>query len=265
MFRLIATDVDGTLLQEGAHDLDPAYYDIIQQLSAKGISFCVCSGRQYHSIRQMFAPVAEDIFYIAENGTLVRTAQEILHIRSLEPEACVPLIEEIRRIPGADMVVSGPDLSWVDSGEDSHLYHLLKDHYQYRLENIPDLTAVPPAEIIKISVYHAEGDRGLQGLLRSRWNRDLELCASGVTWVDICPKNAGKGTALAFLQQHLGVSREETLYFGDNMNDLPAFARAGLAGTVENARPEVKEKADFVADRYEDLGVLKKLRQIFEL
>ena len=265
MIRLVATDVDGTLLGDGSHDLDPAYYDIIRQLRARGVFFCVCSGRQYHSIRQLFAPVADDIFFLAENGTLVRTDTEVLRTWSLEPDAYVPLVEEIRRIPGAGLVVCGPERSWVDSGEDSHLYHLLKDNYLYALDNIPDLTSVPPADVLKISAYHAEGDRGLQALLRSRWNGKLDMGASGVTWVDICPKGSGKGTALAFLQQYLGVKKDETLYFGDNINDLPAFAQAGLAGTVANARPEVQEKADFIAGRFEDLGVLKELQRIFGL
>ena len=265
MIRLVATDVDGTLLKDGSHDLHPAYYDIIRQLRARGVFFCVCSGRQYRSIRRMFDPVADDLFFIAENGTLIRTDTDILQSRNIDPDVYIPLVRDIRRIPDADLMVCGPELSWVDSGEDSFLFHYLKDQYRYDLENIPDLTAVPPSSVLKISAYHAEGDRGLQALLRSRWNEELDMSASGVTWVDICPKGSGKGAALSFLQQHLGVKKEETLYFGDNMNDLPAFEQAGLAGTVANARPEVQEKADFVGGRFEDLGVLKELQRIFGL
>jgi 3-deoxy-D-manno-octulosonate 8-phosphate phosphatase KdsC-like HAD superfamily phosphatase len=46
------------------------------------------------------------------------------------------------------------------------------------------------------------------------------------------------------------------------MNDLPAFAAAGIAATVANARPEVKEKADLIAASYSELGVLQELRRI---
>ena len=63
--RLIATDVDGTLLGDGGHDLDPGYYDMIRRLARRGIIFCVCSGRQYYSIRQLFDPVAKHVYFIA--------------------------------------------------------------------------------------------------------------------------------------------------------------------------------------------------------
>ena len=63
--RLIATDVDGTLFGDGGHDLDPGYYDMIHRLARRGIIFCVCSGRQYYSIRQLFDPVAEHVYFIA--------------------------------------------------------------------------------------------------------------------------------------------------------------------------------------------------------
>ena len=52
------------------------------------------------------------------------------------------------------------------------------------------------------------------------------------------------------------------MYFGDNMNDLPAFDAAGIAVTVENARPEVKEHADLIVGSYSDLGVLRELKRI---
>lgn len=263
MIKLVATDVDGTLLQDGTHVLHPAYYEAVRILREKGIFFCVCSGRQYHSARCLFAPVADHVYFIAENGTLIRTDDQILLTHAFPPDAYIPLVRDIRQIPDADMVVSGADNSWVDSGEDSFIYHLLRDKYQYQLENVPDLTDVPAGKVLKISAYHAQGDRGLQGLLRSHWKDELQVSTSGVTWVDISLKEAGKGSALAFLQNYLGVKKEETLYFGDNMNDLPAFERAGLAGTVENARKEIREAADFVGGRFEDLGVLRELQRIF--
>ena len=45
MIRLIASDIDGTLVPEGSHVIDPAYYDVIRELKAEGITFCACSGR----------------------------------------------------------------------------------------------------------------------------------------------------------------------------------------------------------------------------
>ena len=221
MIRLVATDVDGTLVKDGSHVLDPAYFDMIRRLRRKGVYVCVCSGRQYHSIHHLFAPVAGELFFLAENGTLVRTEEKILQTWSIDPDYYIPL------------------------------------------ENIPDLTTIPSGEVLKLSVYHERAEKGLLPLTSSHWAEDLALEPSGVVWLDICPRHASKGNALSFLQDHLGIKKEETLYFGDNINDLSAFAQAGLKGTVSNARREVREAADFVGDSYENLGVLKELQRIF--
>ena len=70
MVKLIASDLDGTLLQNGAHDVNPIVFDQIRTLKEHGIMFAAASGRQYLNLRRLFTPVQDDIAYIAENGSL---------------------------------------------------------------------------------------------------------------------------------------------------------------------------------------------------
>ena len=70
MIRYIASDLDGTLLLNGAQQLDPEVFSLILRLKEKGIHFIAASGRQYYSLRNLFRPVADQISYIAENGSL---------------------------------------------------------------------------------------------------------------------------------------------------------------------------------------------------
>ena len=70
MIKLIASDLDGTLLQNGAQELNPKVFDQIRALAENGIRFVAASGRQYPNLRRLFAPVQDDISYIAENGSL---------------------------------------------------------------------------------------------------------------------------------------------------------------------------------------------------
>ena len=98
MIKLIASDIDGTLVKEGSHEIDPAYYDVIRELKEAGIIFCACSGRQYHSMMELFKPVADDIYFIASNGTVVRTRDRVLHSWKIDPELYIPLIERLRSI-----------------------------------------------------------------------------------------------------------------------------------------------------------------------
>ena len=71
MIRLVASDIDGTLLRNGAKTIDPVLFDQIRRLRERGIRFCPASGRQYSSLRRLFAPVADELSYLCENGAVV--------------------------------------------------------------------------------------------------------------------------------------------------------------------------------------------------
>ena len=71
MIRLIASDIDGTLLPYGEHTIPDKVFEEIHRLERKGILFCPASGRQYTSMRRLFAPVADKIPFLCENGAVV--------------------------------------------------------------------------------------------------------------------------------------------------------------------------------------------------
>lgn len=262
MIRLIASDIDGTMVPDSSDHIHPGYYDVIRALKKKGITFCACSGRQFHSMARLLDPIKDDIYFITENGTLVRTKDKILRRWTIDPNYYVPLLHDIRAIEGASAVVSFPEVSYVDSGEDSRVFTFLRDSYRYAIENVPNLMSLPPENVLKITIYCENCETVCADFLKSHWSRKLKMAASGTQWIDICSPDAGKGAALAFLQDHLGIKKGETIYFGDNMNDLPAFDVAGIAATVANARPEVKKKAHLIAASYNEMGVLQVLRRI---
>lgn len=66
MIQYIASDVDGTLLHGHATTLNPELFDIIRQLKEHGIHFIAASGRQYKNLQRLFAPVKDDISYVAK-------------------------------------------------------------------------------------------------------------------------------------------------------------------------------------------------------
>ena len=70
--KLIACDLDGTLLHPGEREPRPEAFELIDELHRRGIVFMPASGRQYASLRYLFAPVADELAYVCENGALVR-------------------------------------------------------------------------------------------------------------------------------------------------------------------------------------------------
>ena len=88
MIKLIASDIDGTLVKDGTLAIDREYMEVIGRLIDKGIVFVACSGRQYRSERKLFTPVADRLLYISDGGTVVRTPKEILKVDTLPDEIC---------------------------------------------------------------------------------------------------------------------------------------------------------------------------------
>ena len=71
MIKLIASDIDGTLLPEGTDRINREIFDVILKLKEQGIIFAAASGRQYNSIYELFQPVAHEMIFICENGAYV--------------------------------------------------------------------------------------------------------------------------------------------------------------------------------------------------
>ena len=211
----------------------------------------------------LFRPVADDIFFISGNGTVVRTKKELLHCWTLDQEILLPIIEAIRGIDGADFVMETPGTCYTEAGENSRLYTLMRDSYHYDIQNVDDVTKLPMDNITKFAIFHPTSiEPSTEGIRNDPRFAHLSMVISGAWWLDITPREAGKGEAYALLQEYLGIKKEETVYFGDNLNDLSAFKETGVAATVSNARPEMKEAADIVERSYSQLGVLRELRNI---
>ena len=71
MIRLIASDIDGTLLPYDETVMPQRLFPLIRRLRERNILFCPASGRQYHSMRTLFAPVADEMCFLCENGAVL--------------------------------------------------------------------------------------------------------------------------------------------------------------------------------------------------
>ena len=262
MIKLIASDIDGTLVPEGSHEISPEYFKVIEDLKEVGIRFCACSGRQYASMLDLFRPIADDIYFISGNGTVIRTKDRMLHSWPLEKDLVLMLIDAVRKIDGALFIVETPDTCYMDCGEDSDFMKMLRDDYHYDVHNVDDVTQIPLDNVVKLAIYRDDIEPCTEAFRNDPRFSHLNMLISGAKWLDVTAREAGKGEAYALLQEYLGIGIEETVYFGDNLNDLSAFHETGVALTVANARHELKEAADIVERSYRKMGVLHELRNI---
>lgn len=136
MIKLIATDIDGTLVKDGSLLIDPEYMSVIDRLIDKGIIFVVCSGRQFSSEFKLFAPIKHKLLYITDGGTVVRTPKEILKTYPMDEDIWKGMCRMVRdELPACDYFAATPDFCFAEDGG-SPVFHLLRDSYGFDL--LPD-------------------------------------------------------------------------------------------------------------------------------
>lgn len=264
MIKLIATDIDGTLVKESTSEIYPEILEAIRAWTDAGNYFCVASGRQYYSIRHMFAEVADRIIYLAENGAHVRFGEKDILVQKMKREYVEDIMKQLRPYyDECDTVVSTTDGSLLETKNQEFL-DFFAEGYKNKYRIVEDVLA-ENAEIMKIAIYRKDSIRELgEKVLIPAWQDKVKTCMAGEEWVDFMDASVDKGNALAVLQKYLGVTREETMAFGDNDNDIGLLQAAGESYAVENARDTVKAQAKHICPSYQEKGVYQVIAKYLE-
>ena len=264
MIKLIATDIDGTLVKESTSEIYPEILEAIRAWTDAGNYFCVASGRQYYSIRHMFEEVSDRIIYLAENGAHIRFGEKDILVQNMKREYVEEIMRQLRPYyDECDTVVSTTNGSILETKNQEFLDFFVKG-YKNKYRVVEDVLA-EDAEIMKIAIYRKDSIRELgEKVLIPAWQDKVKTCMAGEEWVDFMDASVDKGNALQVLQKYLGVTKEETMAFGDNDNDIGLLQAAGESYAVENARDTVKAQAKYICPSYEEKGVyqvIEKLRK----
>jgi len=254
MIKLIATDIDGTLLNaEGK--LPEGFSEVIYRLEEKGVYLAIASGRQYHTLFNDFDIFKNQLVFIAENGAIVMHQGKELFFRSLERQKVQEIIKDIRAVEGRDIVLCGKKSAYVETLNTELEAEVRK--YYYKCEMVQDLLCVED-DILKIALYdYIDAQENSYRLFNSKWGREVNVIVSGKHWMDFGRLDVDKGVALRKLQSLFGVDRQETMVFGDYFNDVPMMQEAYYSYAVKNAPEEVRKKARFEAPSNTEEGVLK--------
>lgn len=255
MIKLIASDIDGTLVENSTATLYPEMFELIKHLKEKGIFFCAASGRQYESMQRMFEPVKEDIIFLAENGADIRYQNKRIALTVMKREDVEEIIQLIRKEnKNGDYIVSTDNGSIMDTTNQEFI-HLIEYGYRNKYRLVEDVLKenVP---ILKIAAYQKNSIRELgEKRLIPPVLHKVKATMAGEEWVDYMNISVDKGNALQTIQEYFNISKDETISFGDNSNDIGLFRASGRSFAVENAVKELKELATDVCPSYKEKGV----------
>lgn len=262
MIKLIASDIDGTLVENSTAVLHPEMFDLIRKLKQKGILFCAASGRQYQSIANMFEPVKDDIIFLAENGAHIRYQNKDIALVPMKREHIEEIVHTIRRENrNGDYIVSTNNGSIMDT-KNQEFIDLIKYGYRNKFRLVEDVLA-EDVPIIKIAAFQKNSIRKLgEEILIPAFCDKVKATMAGEEWVDYMEVTVDKGHALQTIQEYFNIKREETLAFGDNSNDIGLLKAAGQGFAVENALDEVKAVATGICPSYDKKGVYETVNRL---
>ena len=252
MIKLVVSDIDGTLLLGGAAAIDPRVFEEIVRLKEKGIPFCPASGRQYSSLRRLFAPVADELYYLCENGAVIYgpgSPGPMLSRVEMERSLALELCREILAHPRCEVLISGANTSYL-CPKNGDIVTLIRDFVGNNVALLPRPEDMPEP-FVKVSAYCRDGAAAVEPELAPRWRSHFRAAVAGEKWLDFTL--ADKGVGLERLCRAMGVALHEVLAFGDNYNDLPMLEKAGQAYLMDSAAQELRERFPLRCRRVEDV------------
>lgn len=264
MIKLVASDIDGTLIPEGTHEFPKELGQIIDRLKKQGVMFVAASGRQYKSMYRFFQDKAEDVIFVSGNGSYVCCRDYDIKEERMPKDILEKLVLELRSMEaeGYCFMAESKDTAYVET-KNEEFKDLLVNGYHYEITIVEDILKECEG-ILKISLYHKSQIKAAADKMIPEWGQALKVLRSGTNWVDFMNDGVDKGSAIASIQQVMGISKEETMCFGDNTNDVGMFSQAKYSYAVENASKEVQEKAEYIAKSPKCQGVLKILEELAE-
>ena len=263
--RLIATDLDGTLLDD-QKQITPRTVDAVRAVVAAGIEFVLVTARPPRTVAHLAEQLGGRIAALCGNGTILAEfdsgeQSELTFIRSFEPADAIAIVDQLRPLflEAGFAMETGREVYF----ETGFGLGSVGDGRRVLTDSLTEIAPQMP-NIIKVLVRSPERSADdMVALANAALTVDAEVSHSGGRGLlEIAPRGASKASALAWLCERRGIAASEVAAFGDMPNDLPMLRWAGLGYAVANAHDEVLAAADHVVGHHAEEGVALALEAV---
>ena len=264
MYSIIATDLDGTLLNSD-HQVDPFTVETVRELEARGVRFIIATGRHYRDVVGIRKVLGIDAYLITSNGARIHTPDnERIYARDIAPAAVRRLAQP--DLAGSERVIVNlfADNAWLI---DRHAPELLAFHQDSGFDyDVMDLREHDGENIAKV-LYIGEPDdlKVTAANLEREFGDSIYVTYSMPDCLEVMTSDVSKGRALQFVLDRLDIDTAHCVAFGDNMNDIDLLETAGRPFMMNNANPALIKRLPNVprtGNNFE-AGVAHQLRALF--
>lgn len=262
MYRLLALDVDGTLLNSQG-ELTAPVMDALQRVCRRGVEIVIVSGRNIQGVTQVVNQLGMDLWFISSGGALITDLRrEKILGRWLINNQDAGVLVGVARQGGAGIFLETDNrLYW--EGPAAYL-SWLTSVVGIRIDRVDDLFPILTEDLLKITlIMENEGLKLIEQDLRER-QLSLNVTYSHPNYLEITAAGVTKGVALRRMAEFLGIPLKQVMAVGDGENDMSMFEVAGLGLAMGNAPEVVRRAADWVVPTNDEDGLVAAIRLLEE-
>lgn len=270
--KLIFLDIDGTLTEPGKNVPPQSAVDAVQKARGKGHKVVLCSGRNYG----MLFPVLQFGFdgLVASTGGYIEYKGQVVYDCPMTPEQQTRVLDVFKE-SGIYRTIGGKNHSYTDEGFKEFLAENMQSKanselLRWRIQIENELDIRPMSEYDGEPIYGmAFMSRGAERLekpmqiLQEEFDfciQDADTC--GIVNGELSSKAFDKGSAVKRLCEFLGISKEDTIAFGDSMNDLEMLLAVEMGVCMANGSPSLLKIADMVCPSVTEDGLYKAFEKL---
>lgn len=253
MIKLIASDMDGTLLNEQGK-IPLRFWEIEKKLVQNHILFCAASGRQYSNLEFLFSSIKNNTIFMAENGALVIFQNKILFENPMSKKDLFEWRKIASSLENVMLVFCGKQSAYIEKTDNQAFLTEIRKYY-HKLEMVNSLEEIQE-NMLKLAICDLNGSEKNSYLQYKKFEHEYQVVVSGGIWLDIMSKSTNKGAALEKIKEFFQIQEDELLIFGDYLNDYEMMSCGKYSFAMENAHPKLKEKANYITKSNKEEGVL---------
>ena len=272
MYRVLACDLDGTLLRDDKTISDETR-DALERAAASGAIFLPSTGRTHRELPPAIKDLPFVKYALCCNGGAVYNYVENRYIYEnvIPYETALEVLEFVKILPVYESVVVNGERIVKGDENDEICEYIRKTAVKGILFNMKGAHDVKEAfaqrhmDAQKFLLYLDENadKEEVMNELKTRFPQ-LEVSSSGPRFIEVNIGGVDKGKALENFCELMNIPIEESMAFGDAENDISMLKAAGTAVVTENGTPETKEYADIICDSNNDDGVRKVIEEHLE-
>lgn len=256
MIKMIVTDVDGTIVGKD-EILQEAFAAYVQAVRKKGIYFTIATGRTAGFVNDYVQKLKIDIPYITCNGGTIVQNGEVLRHKTI-PLSKLKIIFDKADAMGMSVMYSidGTEYAYKETPYVSQQRRVYGRYKKTRPVSEDEWTYVQAEKVIVMAAVRDGSIEEIENLCKK-----LPLPFSYKRYankaIDILHCEAAKEKGVEAVAKMLGLTLDEVLFAGDDLNDVEILRYAGLGIAPANAQPQAKAAADYVAEESRELGVME--------